>query len=141
MVMLTNRAIMAALLAVAIASSLIAVSGFVGSAYAAKKGKGDSVSNTMSKSNDDSENPETSSNSESPNSDTPNQALDSTTPAPNNGSPSAQDFKSLMNCASGPALDGHLNLAKLRECYGQVFGHGEGMDQSSSMPGVLPNIG
>src|SRR3569833_397387 len=37
MVMFTNRTIMVALFTIAIASSLIAVSGFVGSAYAATK--------------------------------------------------------------------------------------------------------
>ena len=61
--MFSNRSIMAALLTIAIASSLIAKSGFAGSAFAAKKGKGeeDSVTNPMSNSDDNKDNPSTTS--------------------------------------------------------------------------------
>jgi hypothetical protein len=136
MVMFTNRTIMVALFTIAIASSLIALSGFVGSAYAAKNGKitkndanqygtvptvatgkdnkGDNNSDKLPAvlrsggSSDDQK-------SKSTNADGPSAATGDTS------SISAKDLKSLSKCQSGAAADGDLTLAEVKDCYSQVF--------------------
>src|ERR1051325_8415709 len=136
MVMFTNRTIMVALFTIAIASSLIAVSGFVGSAYAAKQGKltkndvnqygtvptvatgkdnkGDDNSNKLpavlrSDSSGDQK-------SKSTKADGPSAATGGDT-----SSISAKNLKSLSRCQSEAAADGDLTLAEVKDCYSQVF--------------------
>lgn len=134
MVMFTNRTIMVALFTIAIASSLIAVSGFVGSAYAAKNGKitkndanqygtvptvatgkdnkGDNSDKLpavlRSGGSDDQK-------SKSTSADGPSAATGDTS------SISAKDLKSLSKCQSGAAADGDLTLGEVKDCYSQVF--------------------
>jgi hypothetical protein len=141
--MLSNRTtIAAALLTIAIASSLIAVNGVTGYAFA-KKGKGgDSTANTMTNSGDSgsNDNPAATSSSDSQ---TPNTHDSSGTTDNNNtptsdtsgGSISQKDLKTFSSCVSHDALDGRLNLAEVNDCYGQVFdqGFGHALDQSSSI--------
>jgi cytoskeletal protein RodZ len=137
MVMFTNRTIMVALFTIAIASSLIAVSGFVGSAYAATKkekvkenneneygtvptvslgkdNKGDDNTDKLPavlRSGDSSDDQK----SKSTNADGPSAVTGDTT------SISAKDLKSLSKCQSGAAADGDLTLAEVKDCYSQVF--------------------
>jgi hypothetical protein len=130
MVMFTNRTIMVALFTIAIASSLIAVSGFVGSAYAAKKIAKEDVKNSNKKEygtvptvslgtdkrdslpavlrHDDQK-------SKSTNADGPSAATGGSTGV------SAKVLKSLSKCQSGAAADGDLTLAEVKDCYSQVF--------------------
>jgi cytoskeletal protein RodZ len=140
MIMFTNRTIMVALFTIAIASSLIAVSGFVGSAYAATKkekvkenneneyGTVPTVSlgkdNKDNKGNDNtdklpavlrSEDSSDDQKSKSTNADGPSAVTGDTT------SISAKDLKSLSKCQSGAAADGDLTLAEVKDCYSQVF--------------------
>jgi hypothetical protein len=136
MVMFTNRTIMVALFTIAIASSLIAVSGFVGSAYAATKkekvkvkenneneygtvptvslgrdNKGDDKLPAVLRSDDSSDDQK----SKSTNANGPSAATGDTT------SISAKDLKSLSKCQSGAAADGDLTLTEVKGCYSQVF--------------------
>jgi hypothetical protein len=144
--MLSNRTIMAALFTIAIASSLIAVSSFAGSAFA-KKGKGDSTANTMTNSGGSSkDNPTaTSSDSQTPNTrDLSGTTDNSNTPTSDTGGVSAKDLKTFSTCISHDALDGRLNLGEVNDCYGQVFdqGFGHALDQSRSTQGNdLPSTG
>ncbi|MFL6506566.1 MAG: hypothetical protein ACJ704_01315 [Nitrososphaeraceae archaeon] len=108
--MFTNRTT-AALLAIAIASSLIVASGFVGSAFAAKKGQ---------KPNDDTYN--------------------SSGSIGDTSGLSAKELKKLSKCQSDAAADGDLTLGEVKDCYGQVSDRGQGQeqgkeDQSSSALG------
>jgi hypothetical protein len=138
--MLSNRTIATALFTIAIASSLIAVSGFAGYAFA-KKGKGgDSTANTMTNPADSSskDNPgaTSSSDSQSPNTrDSSGTTDNSNTPTSDtSGGISQKDLKTFYSCVSHDAQGGSLNLADVNDCYGQVFDHGLGhaLDQSSS---------
>jgi cytoskeletal protein RodZ len=137
MIMFTNRTIMVALFTIAIASSLIAVSGFVGSAYAATKkekvkenneneyGTVPTVSLGKDNKGDDntdklpavlrSEDSSDDQKSKSTNADGPSAVTGDTT------SISAKDLKSLSKCQSGAAADGDLTLAEVKDCYSQVF--------------------
>ena len=137
MVMFTNRTIMVALFTIAIASSLIAVSGFVGSAYAVTKkekvkenneneyGTVPTVSLGKDNKGDDntdklpavlrSEDSSDDQKSKSTNANCPSAATGDTT------SISAKDLKSLSKCQSGAAADGDLTLAEVKDCYSQVF--------------------
>jgi hypothetical protein len=57
---------------------------------------------------------------------------------------SQKDLKGFIKCVSGAAVEHDLNLAKLKNCYSQVFGNGlgQGTDQSRSIEGntVLPTM-
>jgi hypothetical protein len=137
MVMFTNRTIMVALFTIAIATSLIAVSGFAGSAYAAPKKKivkenseneyGTVPTVSLGKDNQGNDNSDKlpavlrsddkpdDQKSKSTNADGPSAAAGDTT------SISAKDLKSLSKCQSGAAADGDLTLAEVKDCYSQVF--------------------
>jgi hypothetical protein len=111
--MFTKRT-MAALFTIAIASSLIVVSGgFVGSAFAKK------ASGTSSTDEDKSSLPavlrDDSSKSRSTNAD------DSSGSTGDISGSSAKDLKSLSKCQSGAAADGDLTQAEVTDCYSQVF--------------------
>ena len=115
--MFSNRSMMAALLTIAIASSLIAMSGFAGSAFAAKKGRGegDSVTNTMSNFDGNKDNPSTTSSDSSLYTGDPSKTTDNITPSSSGtGGVSISDLKTSSKCVSGAALgDGRLTLADL----------------------------
>jgi hypothetical protein len=113
--MLTNRTIMVALFAIAVATSLVVVSGgFVGSAFAAKK-----ASDTSSMDEDKSSLPAVLGD-DSPKSKSIN-ADDSSGSTGDTSSISAKDLKSLSKCQSGAAEDGDLTQAEVTDCYRQVF--------------------
>ena len=117
------------LLAIAIASSLIAVSsGLLGSAFAAKKGRDNPIlTNTIT-------DPNGTDNSRSPKS----QSIKTGDSSSNTGSAnsiSGKHLKSLSKCQSDAAKDGDLTLTEVKNCYSQVFNHevqGQGTDQPSS---------
>ncbi|HYY50618.1 MAG TPA: hypothetical protein VE643_07080 [Nitrososphaeraceae archaeon] len=133
--MFTNRTIMVALFTIAIAASLIAVSGFVGSAYAAKKK--DNAMKSESNDNEYGTVPAVSLNKDKKGSDktdslpavlrSDDQKSKSTKAdgpsAATGGSTgvSAKVLKSLSKCQSGAAADGDLTLAEVKDCYSQVF--------------------
>ncbi len=133
MVMFTNRTIMVALFTIAIASSLIAVSGFVGSAYAAKKK--DNAMKSESNDNEYGTVPTVSLDKDKKGSDNSLPAvLRSDDPKPKSTKAdgpsaatgdttgiSAKALKSLSKCQSGAAADGDLTLAEVKDCYSQVF--------------------
>jgi hypothetical protein len=131
-----SKEITAAFFVIAIASSLIVASGgFVGSAFAAKKGKdSDVVTNTMT-------DPNGTDNSSSPKSQSTN-AGDSNLTTGSANSISGKDLKSLSKCQSGAAKDGDLTLTEVNDCYGQVFNHGgQGQEQQKSSSLNGRNIG
>jgi hypothetical protein len=111
--MFTSRTIMTAIFTIAIASSLIVVSGgLVGSAFA-KKASGTSSTDEDKSSlpavlRDDS--PKSSAN-----------AGDSSDTTGDTSGISAKDLKSLSKCESGAAADGELTQAEVTDCYSQVF--------------------
>jgi hypothetical protein len=112
--MFTNRTIMAALFTIAIATSLIVVSGgFEGSAFAKK------ASDTSSTDEDQSSLPavlrDDSAKSKSTNAD------DSSGSTGDTNGISAKDLKSLSKCQSSAAADGDLTQAEVTDCYRQVF--------------------
>ncbi|MFL6321444.1 MAG: hypothetical protein ACJ72Q_13330 [Nitrososphaeraceae archaeon] len=111
--MFTKRT-MAALFTIAIASSLIVVSGgFVGSAFAKK------ASGTSSTDEDKSSLPAVL-RDDSPKSKSTN-ADDSSGSTGDISGSSAKDLKSLSKCQSGAAEDGDLTQAEVTDCYSQVF--------------------
>lgn len=133
-----------ALFAIALASSLIIASGFAGFAFAAKKGKGNSVTDTMTNSDDsggdsnnNDNNPPASSDSQTPND--PTGSIDKT------NNPLSEMQSSLLKCLNGNGSGASLNLAKIKSCVGQLTSGGVGQDtedQSSPAQGIgLPNIG
>ncbi len=113
MAMFTKRTT-AALFTIAIASSLIVVSGgFVGSAFAKK------ASGTSSTDEDNSSLPAVL-RDDSPKSKSTN-ADDSGGTTGDTSGISAKDLKSLSKCQSGAAADGDLTQAEVTDCYSQVF--------------------
>src|SRR5215212_7129284 len=119
MAMFTKRT-MAALFTIAIASSLIVVGGFVGSAFAAKKVKKQDEYGTvpavaLDKAKEKSPLPAVL-RDDSPKSHSAN-AGDSG----GSSGTSTKDLKSLSKCESGAAADGDLTQAEVRACYHQVF--------------------
>jgi hypothetical protein len=113
MVMFTKRTT-AALFTIAIASSLIVVSGgFVGSAFAKK------ASATSSTDEDKSSLPAVL-RDDSPKSKSTNAGDSGGTTGDTSGI-SAKDLKSLSKCQSGAAADGDLTQAEVTDCYSQVF--------------------
>jgi hypothetical protein len=127
MAMFTKK-IMAALLAIAIASSRIISSGPVGFAFAAKNGK-DGITDTMTNSEDGRDNP-TSSDPQTPSAEDSSGTTDDTA-----NSVSEKNLKSFSKCVSGAAIDRDLSLSEINDCYGEVFhqGLGQGLDQPSSI--------
>jgi hypothetical protein len=107
--MFTNRTITAALFTIAMASSFIVVSDFIGSASAAKKVTDNTVTNTMVQ-------PRTKENTDPLNS-------QSAYIADSIGDTAtfAKDLKKLSKCESSAAADGDLTLAEVKGCYSQVF--------------------
>ena len=129
MVMFTNRTT-AALFAIAIASSLIVASSFVGFAFAAKKeGSATYPKNTIT--NSDGE------DKSSPRKSAASSAGDISGATADTNGLSTKELKKLSKCQSGSAADGDLTLAEVKDCYSQVFdqGQGQGKDQSSSARG------
>jgi hypothetical protein len=131
--MFHNKTIMAALFTIAIASSLIAVSGFVGFAYAAKKdptsGTGTGTVPTLSMSKEDKKKdnqsdlpavlrPESKSDPQK----TPSAyGGDSSGSAGDTNGVSAKALKGLSKCQSHSAADGDLTLAEVKDCYSKEF--------------------
>ncbi|MFL6460303.1 MAG: hypothetical protein ACJ71J_05060 [Nitrososphaeraceae archaeon] len=122
----------AALFAIAIASSLIVASGFVGSAFAAKKGQkpNDDTYKTLSAGQDKSDSPKLQSANTG----------DSSGSIGDTSGLSAKELKKLSKCQSDAAADGDLTLGEVKDCYGQVSDRGQGQeqgkeDQSSSARG------
>jgi hypothetical protein len=125
-VMFTKRTT-AALFAIAIASSLIVASGFVGSAFAAKKSQRseDDTYNTMSDGKDKISGPRPNVDNLgvsglSPQDNSPSSAKDSSGAQDSSGIPSS-DLKKLSKCESGAAEDGDLTQSEVTDCYSQVF--------------------
>lgn len=125
--MFNSKTIMAALLTIAIASSLVAVSGFVGFAYAAKKQADSGTVPTLSLSKEDKKKdnqsdlpavlrPESKSDPQK----TPS-AGDSSGSTGDSSGVSAKALKGLSKCQSHAAADGDLTLAEVKDCYGQTF--------------------
>ena len=113
--MVTNRTIMAAMFTIAIALSLVAVSGLISSvhAIAAKKQIEYSIAPQVSLTKDK---PVSSTKSQNTNSHrTQSLAL---------GNPDAvseKQIKGLSKCESTAAVDGHLALTDVTACYHKVF--------------------
>ena len=127
--MFNSKTIMAALFTIAIASSLVAVSGFVGFAYAAKKEANSGTVPTLSLSKEDKKKdsqsdlpavlrPETKSDPQK----TPSaSADDSSGSAGDSSGVSAKALKGLSKCQSHAAADGDLTLAEVKDCYSETF--------------------
>jgi hypothetical protein len=135
MAMFTRR-ITSALFAIAIASSLILVSGgLVGSAFAAKKER-DGQTNTIT-------DPNGIDISSTPKSHSENTGDSNGITGDSNGF-SSKELKKLSKCQSDAAADGDLTLADVKDCYRQMRDQGQGQeqeqgkeDQSSSAQGQL----
>jgi hypothetical protein len=112
--MFTKRTTVA-LFAIAIASSLIVVSGggFVGSALAKKAKQADEYGTTPQVALGKEK-------SSSPKSDSTNAGDSGGSTGDTNGI-SAKDLKSLSKCQSSAAADGDLTQAEVTDCYRQVF--------------------
>jgi hypothetical protein len=110
--MFISRTMMAVLFTIAIASSFLVVSGFVGSVFAAKMAD-NTVTNTMVQ-------PRTTENIDPLNSQSAYIA-DSIGDTPNTDATFAKDLKKLLKCESSDAADGDLTLAEVKGCYSQVF--------------------
>jgi len=129
MVMFTKRTT-AALFAIAIASSLIVASSFVGFAFAAKKeGSATYPKNTITNSDGEYKS--------SPRKSAASSAGDTSGATADTNGLSTKELKKLSKCQSGSAADGDLTLAEVKDCYSQAFdqGQGQGKDQSSSARG------
>jgi hypothetical protein len=129
MVMLNNRTTKAALLAIAIASLIVASGGgIIGSAFAAKKTSqksDDGTYTTLSDGKDGVSGPR-SNTANIPNSGTSHQDSNS-----NGNSVSKSDLNSLSKCQSGAAADGDLTLPELKHCYTQAFNQGQDKPENS----------
>jgi hypothetical protein len=121
MAMFTNR-IMVALFAIALASSLILASGLIGSAFAAKKNKGNDNPPTNTIINSDGTDKSSSPQSQSVNGGGSGGGDDSSASTGNSNGISAKDLKSLSKCEAGAAQDGDLMQTEVADCYSQVFG-------------------
>jgi hypothetical protein len=110
----------AAIIAIAIASSLMFATGFVGSVFAAKK-ETDGQTNTIIDP-DKSGSPST-------------RLVNGDQASPTTGDSSSiskKDLKDLSKCQSGAAEDGDLTSAEAQDCYNQVVGQGQGQQDESS---------
>jgi hypothetical protein len=115
-VMFTKRTT-AALFAIAIASSLIVASGFIGFAFAAKKEtQREESMGTISDNGYKSISPKP----QFANPDDSNGAQQDSS-----GASRSSDLKKLSKCESGAAEDGDLTLAEVKDCYGQLFDQGQ----------------
>jgi hypothetical protein len=104
MIMVTNRF---AFFIIATASSIVAVSAVMGSAYAVKK----VVDDPMVQSNDrDNSNPQMTTN-----------ASDSSKDTGKTNTVSAKALEALLRCELNAATNGHLKLSEVRDCYLQAF--------------------
>ena len=122
MAMFSNRTTMAALFTIAIATSLLVVSGLVGSALAKKEKQDDGpdMVPTLSSSSKDTSSPpallgDDSTKSGSANADDPSGSTGDTSGI------SGKDLRTLSKCQSGAAQDGDLTQAEVTDCYHQIF--------------------
>jgi hypothetical protein len=115
--MFTDRTIMVALFTIAIASSLIGVSGFVSSAFADTKKvtNQDPLSTYLSFPIHVGGQKPSSPTSQSAN---PDHSGSTTT---DTNSVHKKDLKNLSNCESSAAADGKLTTTEVTDCYNQVF--------------------
>ena len=114
LVMVTNRTLMAAMFTIAIATSLVAVSGMIGSgsAFAAKKQTEYGTAPQVSLAKD------------KPISTKPQNTNAHKTQILTLGNPDAvseKQIKSLSKCESTAAVDGHFALTDVTACYHKVF--------------------
>ena len=108
MIMVTNRF---AFFIIAMASSIVAVSAVMGSAYAVKKIVDYTVSNPIVQSNDrDNSKPQMKTN-----------AGDSSADTGKTNTVSAKALEALLRCEQNAATNGHLKLSEVRDCYLQAF--------------------
>jgi hypothetical protein len=124
MAMFSNRTIMAALFTIAIATSLILVSGgLVGSALAKKEKQNgtDMVPAVISSSKDSSSPPTAVLGDDSTKSGSANADDDSSGSTGDTSGISGKDLRTLSKCQSGAAEDGDLTQAEVTDCYHQVF--------------------
>ena len=121
-VLMFTKRTTAALFAIAIASSLIVASGFVGSAFAAKKSQRseDDTYKTLSDGKDKASGPMPQMNDLGNSGSSAND--NSGSGAQDSSGISSSDLKKLSKCESGAAEDGDLTLADVNDCYSQVFG-------------------
>ena len=130
MVMVTNRKIMVAIFTIAIASSLVAVSGLISSAhaFAAKKQIEYGTAPPVGLAKEDT--PVSSTKSQNVNA---QKILSLILGSPH--TVSEKQVKSLSKCEKAAAADGDLTVTEAKDCYGQVFKHrvhGQGIHQPSS---------
>ena len=130
MVMVTNRKIMVAIFTIAIASSLVAVSGLISSAhaFAAKKQIEYGTAPPVGLAKEDT--PVSSTKSQNVNA---QKILSLILGSPH--TVSEKQVKSLSKCEKAAAADGDLTVTEAKDCYGQVFNHGvlrQGIHQPSS---------
>ena len=121
--MFTKR-ITAALLAIALASSLIVVSGgFVGSALAKKAKQADESGTApmVALGEEKSSSPKSQSADTGGSGGTTGDTGGSSGTTGDTGGVSAKDLKSLSKCQSSAAADGDLTQAEVTDCYLQVF--------------------
>ena len=114
LIMVTNRTIMAAMFTIAIATSLVAVSGLIGSAHAI----------TVKKQIEYGIAPQASLTKDKPISTKPQNTNAHKTQILTLGNPEAvseKQIKSLSKCEITAALDGHLALTDVTACYHKVF--------------------
>jgi hypothetical protein len=114
--MVTNRTIMAAMFTIAIATSLVAVSGLIGSAHA--------IAVVAKKQTEYGIAPQASLTKDKPISTKPQNTNAHKTQILILGNPDAvseKQIKSLSKCEITAALDGHLALTDVTACYHKVF--------------------
>ena len=113
--MVTNRTIMVATITIAIATSLVAVSGLIGSAHAiaVKKQTEYGIAPQASLTKDK---PTISTKSQNTNAHKTQMLT-----LGNRDAVSEKQIKSLSKCESTAAVDGHLTLTDVTACYHKVF--------------------
>src|SRR5918911_2657439 len=119
-----NKRTTAALVAIAIASSLIVASGLLGSAFAAIKDKSSKLMDPTS--------PMTNASGEEKSSSQGEKTGSSSTSSGDTGGISKKDLKTLLKCQSGAAEDGDLTLVEVKDCYGQAFSQGQNKPDESN---------
>jgi hypothetical protein len=112
LVMVTNRTLMAAMFTIAIATSLVAVSGLIGSAHAiaAKKQPEYGTAPQVSLAKPISTKPQNT-----------NAHKTQMLTLGNPDAVSEKQIKSLSKCETTAAVDGHLALTDVTACYHKVF--------------------
>ena len=101
-----------AIFTIAIASSIIYVSGFASTVHAVKKAVDDTTTNTMAQ--------PSGGDSISSNSPSTNTGDSSGTTGDTDGT-FAKDLKKFSKCLTAAAADGDLTLVEVTNCYNQVF--------------------